>query len=74
MVKTIKDLDIETSKQKINQIFGDTAMIQDVVKGIEFSLKNKEYSRYMHALPKEVAPSIMDRMFYTKLIDVIEGI
>jgi predicted nucleotidyltransferase component of viral defense system len=74
MVKIIKDLDIETSKQKINQIFGDTAMIQDVVKAIEFSLKNKEYSRYMPALPKEVAPSIMDRMFYTKLIDVIEGI
>jgi len=49
-------------------------MIQDVVKAIEFSLKNKEYSRYMPALPKEVAPSIMDRMFYTKLIDVIEGI
>ena len=74
MVKIIKDLDIETCKQKINQIFGDTAMIQDVVKAIEFSLKNKEYSRYMPALPKEVAPLIRDRMFYTKLIDVIEGI
>jgi predicted nucleotidyltransferase component of viral defense system len=74
MVKIIKDLDIETCKQKINQIFGDTAMIQDVVKAIAFSLKNKEYSRYMPALPKEVAPLIRDRMFYTKLIDVIEGI
>ena len=74
MVKTNKDLDIETCKQKINQIFGDTAMIQDVVKAIEFSLKNKEYSRYMPALPKEVARLIRDRMFYTKLIDVIEGI
>ena len=74
MVKTNKDLDIETSKQKINQIFGDTAMIQDVVKAIEFSLKNKEYSKHIHSLPKEVVPLIRDRMFYTKLIDVIEGI
>ncbi|MGB7533410.1 MAG: nucleotidyl transferase AbiEii/AbiGii toxin family protein [Halobacteriota archaeon] len=74
MVKIIKDLDIETCKQKINQIFGDTAMIQDVVKGIEVSLKNKEYSKHIHSLPKEVVPLIRDRMFYTKLIDVIEGI
>jgi len=27
-----------------------------------------------HSLPKEVVPLIRDRMFYTKLIDVIEGI
>ena len=74
MVKTNKDLDIEICKQKINQIFGDTAMIQDVVKAIEFSLKNKEYSKHIHSLPKEVVPLIRDRMFYTKLIDVIEGI
>ncbi len=67
------DFNIET-KYKINQIFGDKTMIQDVVKAIEVSLKNKEYSRYMHALPKEVAPLIRDRMFYTKLIDVIAGI
>lgn len=74
MVKIIMDLDIETCKQKINRIFGDKTMVQDVVKAIGVSLKNKEYSRYMHALPKEVAPLIRDRMFYTKLIDVIEGI
>ncbi len=60
--------------KKINHVFGDKGIIPEVVKGIEVSLKNKEYSRYMPALPKEVAPSIMDRMFYTKLIDVIEGI
>jgi len=32
------------------------------------------YSRYMSALSREVAPLIRDRMFYTGLIDVIEGI
>lgn len=74
LVKIIMDLDIETCKQNISQIFGDKTMIPDVVKAIEGSLKNKEYSRYMHALPKEVAPLIRDRMFYTKLLDVIAGI
>lgn len=74
MVKTNKDLDIETCKQKTNHVFGDKGIIPDVVKGIEVSLKNKEYSKHIHSLPKEVVPLIRDRMFYTKLIDVIEGI
>ena len=60
--------------KKINHVFGDKGIIPEVVKGIEVSLKNKEYSKHIHSLPKEVAPSIMDRMFYTKLIEVIEGI
>ena len=60
--------------KKINHVFGDKGIIPEVVKGIEVSLKNKEYSKHIHSLPKEVVPLIRDRMFYTKLIDVIEGI
>lgn len=74
MAKIIKDSDLEVCRQKINQIFDDKTIIPDVLKTINASLKDKAYLRYMFALPREVAPIIRNRMFYTKLIDVVEGI
>lgn len=74
MAKTIKDSDLEVSRQKINQIFSDKKIIPDVLKTIESSLKAKAYLRYMSALPREVAPIIRDRTFYTKLMDIVSGL
>ncbi|MCK4398627.1 MAG: hypothetical protein KAV25_06515 [Methanophagales archaeon] len=74
MAKIIVGLDIAICKQKINYVLGDNKIIRDVAEAIELSLNSKEYSGYMHGLPREVAPLIRDRMFYTGLIDVIERI
>ena len=74
ITKIIADSDIAICKQKINYVFGGNKMIRDVAEAIELSLNSKEYSGYMHGLPREVAPIIRDRMFYTGLIDVIERI
>jgi hypothetical protein len=68
MTKIMADSDIAICKQKINYVFGGNKMIRDVAEAIELSLNSKEY------LPREVAPIIRDRMFYTGLIDVIERI
>jgi len=73
MVKIIKDPDIAICKQKINQITPDEKLFQDVVKAIGHSLDEAEYKRHMSSLPKDVVPLIRDRMFYTRLIEVIEG-
>jgi len=74
MTKIIQDPDIKVCGEKITRLLGDKTLIPDVVKSIEISLKNKEYGKYMHALPREAVPLIRDRMFYTRLIDIIEGI
>jgi predicted nucleotidyltransferase component of viral defense system len=74
MVKVIADSDIAICKQKINHVFGDNEMIREVVEAIRRSRNNKEYLRFLHGLPREVAPLIRDRMFYTELIDIIERI
>jgi len=74
MAKIIAGSDIAICKQKINYVLGNNKIIRDVAEAIELSLNSKEYSGYMHGLPREVAPIIRDRMFYTGLIDVIERI
>jgi hypothetical protein len=61
-------------KKKIDSIFGDRKMIADVVSAIKQSLDGKEYLKHLHGLPKEVAPIIKDRMFYTKLMGIVEAI
>jgi hypothetical protein len=74
MAKVLGDSDIATCKQKINHVFGDNEMIREVVEAIRLSLNNKGYLKFLHGLPREVAPLIRDRMFYTELIDIIERI
>jgi len=73
MTKIIQDPDIKVCGEKISRLFGDKTLIPDVVKSIETSLKNKEYGKYLHALPREAVPLIQDRMFYTELINIIKG-
>jgi len=56
MAKIIAGSDIAICKQKINYVLGDNKIILDVAEAIELSLNSKEYSGYMHGLPREVAP------------------
>jgi len=73
MTKIIHERDIEVCSEKINSLPGNETLIPDVVKLVETSLKNKEYEKYLRALPREAVPLIRDRIFYTRLIEVIEG-
>jgi predicted nucleotidyltransferase component of viral defense system len=72
MARILKDSDFEICRQKIKLFSQSDRLIQDVVKTIEGSLNDKEYKRYLFALPRDVAPIISDRMFYTGLISVVK--
>ncbi len=73
MRKIMTDHDINICKQKIKLIRGDKKIIQDVVEKIELALKDQVYLDHIYSLPRGVRSLIRDRMFYTELIDVLEG-
>ncbi|PKP61356.1 MAG: hypothetical protein CVT88_00320 [Candidatus Altiarchaeales archaeon HGW-Altiarchaeales-1] len=74
----ITDEDIESCRLKMKHILGEEnrthEITKTIIKTIDVFIIKKKYSDYIHALPKEVSPLVVNRMFYTKLISVIERI
>ena len=73
-ILTEKDLDV--CDRKLDKILmkGKPEMVSKCKKVVEESLENKIHLRYIHTLPRSVVPVVSDRIFYARLLDILERI
>ena len=74
LVKIIKDSDIEICRKKIIILSKNGNLIRESVKAIHGYIRERAYQKYIHTLPIEVREIIVDRMFYSRLINFLDGL